>query len=239
MPPAPASSRDEGKNGRSTAFSRDVRIAPLGLAGTLTHPAQARALIIFAHGSGSSRFSPRNIEVAEALNRRGMATLLFDLLLPDEEGERRNVFDIRLLSQRLTQAVRWADDEPDVATLPVGLFGASTGAAAALVAAGALGNRIGAVVSRGGRPDLAGDILADVMAPTLLIVGGEDVGVIELNQWALQRLEGKKAIRIVPGATHLFPEPGALDAVIELAADWFDRHLAGSNRGPAKSDASR
>ena len=239
MRPAPAASRDDGKNGLSTAFSRDVRIAPLGLAGTLRRPAQARALIIFAHGSGSSRFSPRNIQVAEALNRRGMATLLFDLLLPEEEGDRRNVFDIRLLAQRLAQAVRWAGEEPDVATLPLGLFGASTGAAAALVAAGGLGGRIGAVVSRGGRPDLAGEILAEVKAPTLLIVGGEDFGVIELNQWALQRLEGKKAIRIVPGATHLFPEPGALGSVVELAADWFERHLGGENRGPAQSDATR
>ncbi len=239
MHPAPASSRDDGNTGQSTAFFGDVQIGPLGLAGSLMYPAQARALIIFAHGSGSSRFSPRNIQVAEALNRRGMATLLFDLLLPEEEGDRRNVFDIKLLARRLTQAVRWAEDAPDVATLPRGFFGASTGAAAALVAAGVLGDRIGAVVSRGGRPDLAGDILAHVKAPTLLIVGGVDFGVIELNQWALQRLEGEKAIRIVPGATHLFPEPGALDSVIELAADWFERHLVGKNHRPPKSDASR
>lgn len=233
---APAFSRDDGNRGPSTAFAREVQIPPLGLAGALRHPAQADALIIFAHGSGSSRFSPRNIQVAEALNRRGMATLLFDLLLPEEESERSNVFDIKLLAQRLTQAVRWAGDESDVSTLPIGLFGASTGAAAALVAAGVLGDRIGAVVSRGGRPDLAGDILADVKAPTLLIVGGEDFGVIELNQWALQRLEAEKAIEIVPGATHLFPEAGALDSVIELAADWFERHLTGKKR---KSDAHR
>ncbi|QWG11132.1 alpha/beta hydrolase [Bradyrhizobium sediminis] len=232
---APASSGEDGNKGPSTAFARDVQIPPLGLAGTLRHPAQAQALIIFAHGSGSSRFSPRNIQVAEALNRRGMATLLFDLLLPEEEAERSNVFDIKLLAQRLTQVVRWARDEPGVSALPIGLFGASTGAAAALVAAGVLGDHIGAVVSRGGRPDLAGDILADVKAPTLLIVGGEDFGVIELNQWALQRLEAEKAIEIVPGATHLFPEAGALDAVIELAADWFERHLAGNR----KSDAHR
>ncbi|QWG21319.1 dienelactone hydrolase family protein [Bradyrhizobium sediminis] len=232
---APAFSGDDGNKGSSAAFARDVQIPPLGLAGTLRHPAQAHALIIFAHGSGSSRFSPRNIQVAEALHRRGMATLLFDLLLPEEEGERSNVFDIKLLAQRLTQVVRWARDVPGVGSLPIGLFGASTGAAAALVAAGVLGDHIGAVVSRGGRPDLAGDILADVKAPTLLIVGGEDFGVIELNQWALQRLEAEKAIEIVPGATHLFPEAGALDAVIELAADWFERHLA-RNR---KSDAHR
>jgi predicted alpha/beta-hydrolase family hydrolase len=236
MHPSPAFSRDDEKRGQSPAFSRDVQIPPLGLAGTLKHPAGAHALVIFAHGSGSSRFSPRNIQVAEALNRRGIATLLFDLLLPEEEGDRRNVFDIKLLARRLAQAVRWTEDVPDVANLPLGLFGASTGAAAALVAAGVLGDRIGAVVSRGGRPDLAGDILADVKAPTLLIVGGEDFGVIELNQLALQRLECEKAIEIVPGATHLFPEAGALDSVIELAADWFERHLAGKNR---KSDARR
>jgi putative phosphoribosyl transferase len=229
---APAFSRDDGEAGPSIAFSRDVEIPPLGLAGTLNYPAHAHALIVFAHGSGSSRFSPRNMQVAEAFNRRGMATLLFDLLLPGEEGDRRNVFDIKLLAMRLTHAVRWAVDVPDVASLPLGLFGASTGAAAALVAAGVLGGRVGAVVSRGGRPDLAGDILADVKAPTLLIVGGADFGVIELTQWALERLGSERAITIVPGATHLFPEHGALESVIELAADWFERHLTGWNRKP-------
>ncbi len=236
---AQAFNRHDGNGGRSAAFSREVQIPPLGLPGTLRHPARAQALIIFAHGSGSSRLSPRNIQVAEALNRRGMATLLFDLLLPEEEGERSNVFDIKLLAQRLTQAVRWADDAPDLAALPFGLFGASTGAAAALVAAGVPGNRIGAVVSRGGRPDLAADALAAVKAPTLLIVGGADFGVIELNQRALQRLEGESAIEIVPGATHLFPEPGALDSVIELAAGWFARHLFGKSRQPSKSETRR
>ena len=197
-------------------------------------------MVIFAHGSGSSRFSPRNNQVAEAFNRRGIATLLFDLLLPEEEGDRRNVFDIKLLAQRLTQAVRWVIAEPDVGNLPIGLFGASTGAAAALVAASVLGDCIGAVVSRGGRPDLAGDALAQVKAPTLLIVGGADFGVIELNQWALERLEGEKRIEIVPGATHLFPEPGALDCVVELAADWFESHLVGGNhRLLEQTDARR
>ena len=221
--------------GQPIVVSREVLIPPLGLAGTVNRPDGARAMVIFAHGSGSSRFSPRNIQVAEAFNRRGIATLLFDLLLPEEEGDRRNVFDIKLLAQRLTQAVRWVIDEPDVANLSIGLFGASTGAAAALVAASALGDRIGAVVSRGGRPDLAGDALADVKAPTLLIVGGADFGVIELNQWAWERLGGEKSIQIVPGATHLFPEPGALNCVIELAADWFESRLAGEHR-PAKTD---
>jgi putative phosphoribosyl transferase len=225
MQPVSAFNRDAKSEAQSRAFSRDVQIPPLDLAGTLRHPAGARALVIFAHGSGSSRFSPRNVQVAEGLNRRGIATLLFDLLLPEEESDRRNVFDINLLGQRLVDAVRWIVEQPDVSILPVGLFGASTGAAAALVAASLLGDRIGAVVSRGGRPDLAGDMLPHVKAPTVLIVGGADSGVIELNQWALERLGGEKSIEIVPGATHLFPEPGALDSVIELAAGWFESHL--------------
>ncbi len=188
-------------------------------------------MVIFAHGSGSSRLSPRNIQVAEALNRRRVATLLFDLLLPEEEGDRRNVFNIELLGQRLIQAVRWVIGEPDVGSLPIGLFGASTGAAAALVAASLLGDRVGAVVSRGGRPDLANGFLPQVKAPTLLIVGGADSGVIELNRWALERLGGERSIEIVPEATHLFPEPGALEAVIELAAGWFERYLVGTDPG--------
>jgi pimeloyl-ACP methyl ester carboxylesterase len=193
-------------------------------------------MIIFAHGSGSGRFSPRNVQVAQALNRRRIATLLFDLLLPEEEGDRRNVFDIELLGRRLIHAVHWIIEQPDVGILPVGLFGASTGAAAALVAASLLGDRIGAVVSRGGRPDLAGGMLPQVNAPTLLIVGGADSGVIELNQWALERLGGEKSIEIVPGATHLFPEPGALEAVIELASGWFERHLVVDRDHPASAD---
>jgi dienelactone hydrolase len=196
-------------------------------------------LVIFAHGSGSSRFSPRNVQVAEALNHRGVATLLFDLLLPEEEeNDRKNVFDIELLGRRLVHTVRWIVDEPDVGRLPIGLFGASTGAAAALVAAGTLGDRIGAVVSRGGRPDLAGDMLPRVKAPTLLIVGGADSRVIELNQLAFELLGGEKSIEIVPGATHLFPEPGALEAVIGFAARWFERHLvvdpANANRSAGR-----
>ena len=236
MQPVSAFNRDGKNKAQSSAFSRDVQIPPLGLAGTLRHPAGAGALVIFAHGSGSSRFSPRNVQVAEALNRRRIATLLFDLLLPEEEGDRSNVFDIGLLGQRLIDAVRWIVEEPDVGILPVGLFGASTGAAAALVAASLLGDRIGAVVSRGGRPDLAGGMLPQVKAPTLLIVGGADTGVIELNQWALERLGGEKSIEIVPGATHLFPEPGALEAVIELATGWFERHLVIDRDHPASAD---
>lgn len=205
--------------------SREVLIPPLDLGGTLNLPDGADALVVFAHGSGSSRFSPRNRAVAEALNRRGIATLLFDLLVPAEEGDRRNVFDIPLLAERLALVVRWIDGEDDLAGLPLGLFGASTGAAAALVAAARLGDRIGAVVSRGGRPDLAGDALEQVTVPTLLIVGGADFGVIELNEDAFARLAGPKELEIVPGATHLFEEPGALEAVMEVAARWFERWL--------------
>ena len=205
--------------------TRDIRIPPIGLAGTLHLPRDAYALVAFAHGSGSSRLSPRNRAVAGALNARGIATLLFDLLTPDEEADRANVFDIPLLAVRLVDAVDWLDGQPLLATLPLGLFGASTGAAAALVAATKLPRRVGAVVSRGGRPDLAGDALDRVRAPTLLIVGGADFGVIELNEQALARLQGPKALEIIPGASHLFPEAGALEAVIDHAARWFERYL--------------
>lgn len=222
---------------RAKAYERsDVRIAPIGLAGILQIPQNALALVVFAHGSGSSRLSPRNTAVARALNERGFATLLFDLLTPDEEADRANVFDIPLLADRLGDAVRWIDGEASLVKLPVGLFGASTGAAAALVAAAKLPRRIGAVVSRGGRPDLAGDALERVQAPTLLIVGGADFGVIELNEQALVRLHGPKALEIVPGASHLFPEPGAMEAVIDHAATWFERYLV--PRGAERSRAN-
>jgi putative phosphoribosyl transferase len=205
--------------------AREVTIGALQLPGNLTVPASATALVLFAHGSGSSRHSPRNRAVASALNERRMATLLLDLLHPDEEQDRRNVFDIGLLAERLIEAVQWCGGEPDLVALPLGLFGASTGAAAALVAAAQLGDRVGAVVSRGGRPDLADPVLHQVKAPTLLIVGGLDDVVIELNERAYARLRCKKALEIVPGATHLFPEPGALEQVIVLAGDWFGTHL--------------
>lgn len=207
------------------AERREVRISPLGLAGILQIPEQAFALVAFAHGSGSSRFSPRNMLVADALNDWGIATLLLDLLTPVEETNRANVFNISLLAERLVDAVSWADGREVVAKLPLGLFGASTGAAAALVAAAKLSRRVGAVVSRGGRPDLAGNALNSVSAPTLLIVGGADVGVIELNEEALSRLRGPKKLEIVPGASHLFPEPGALEAVINHATSWFWHYL--------------
>jgi putative phosphoribosyl transferase len=222
---------DEPKTGIEI---RDVRIPPLGLAGTLRYPRSARAVVAFAHGSGSSRFSPRNMAVAEGLNARGFGTLLFDLLTLEEEGDRSNVFDVALLAARLVDAVRWLDREFERGRLALGLFGASTGAAAALVAAVTLRGRIGAVVSRGGRPDLADETLDQVCTPTLLIVGGVDHGVIELNERALTRLRGPAALEIIPGASHLFPEPGTLEAVIDHAARWFARYLAVS---PAKAGA--
>jgi dienelactone hydrolase len=199
------------------------------LTGDLSVPADARGMVLFAHGSGSSRLSPRNRQVAAALQQRGLATLLIDLLTADEaradEEDGRHRFDIALLAERLEAATRWLDDEASTATLPLGYFGASTGAAAALVAAARQPERVDAVVSRGGRPDLAGDALADVTAPTLLIVGGRDDVVLGLNRKALGRLRGPADLEVVPGATHLFEEPGALDQVAELAAKWFVEHL--------------
>ena len=219
--------------------SREVRIPPIGLAGILQVPKNPYALVVFAHGSGSSRLSPRNVQVARALNDRGIATLLFDLLTPAEEGDRVNVFDIPLLASRLVEAINWLDTQPSVAKLPLGLFGASTGAAAALVAAAKLPQRIGAVISRGGRPDLAGDALDEVHAPALFIVGGDDFGVIDLNEHAMARLRGPKSLQIVPHASHLFPEPGALEAVIDHAARWLRQYLApsSSHRGASRERA--
>lgn len=202
-----------------------VSIGPLQLSGDLCRPKGAGMLVVFAHGSGSSRLSPRNRAVAAALNAEGMATLLFDLLTPTEEATRANVFDIGLLAGRLVDVVAWIDQQAGLRSLPLGLFGASTGAAAALAAAARLGPRIGAVVSRGGRPDLAAPVLSEVRAPTLLIVGGADREVLRLNEDALARLTAPKALAIVPGATHLFEEPGALDQVIALAARWFAARL--------------
>jgi putative phosphoribosyl transferase len=214
---------------------REVSIPPLALAADLRVPPAARGIVVFAHGSGSSRLSPRNRAVAEDFNRRGFATLLLDLLTEREAADRANVFDIELLAERLLQAVAWVDLQPDLASLPLGLFGASTGAGAALKAAARLGARATAVVSRGGRPDLAGEAaLAKVTAPTLLIVGAADHGVIELNQAALAELGCEKALKLVPKATHLFEEPGTLDIAIGLAGDWFGRHFsAGVTKGEA------
>jgi putative phosphoribosyl transferase len=199
------------------------------LSGDLRLPPAAAGLVIFAHGSGSSRLSPRNVQVAAALNAAGLATLLFDLLTGDEAADRRNVFDVRLLADRLVAATRWAQQDSELRALPAGYFGASTGAAAALCAAADLGPDIKAVVSRGGRPDLAAERLGEVSAATLLIVGGSDWGVIELNEQALAALRRPKALVRVPGATHLFPEPGALEQVAARAARWFAGHLAASS----------
>jgi putative phosphoribosyl transferase len=195
------------------------------LAGDLVVPAEATALVVFAHGSGSSRHSPRNRHVAATLSRRGLATLLLDLLTPEEELDRRNIFDIPLLAGRLLAATAWAKEQPELGSLPIGYFGASTGAGAALWAAAEAGDRISAVVSRGGRPDLAAPGLADVRASVLLIVGSRDPVVVDLNRQALAQLRGEAQLAIVPGATHLFEEPGALDEVARLAGDWFARHL--------------
>ncbi|MCI0746095.1 MAG: dienelactone hydrolase family protein [Verrucomicrobia subdivision 3 bacterium] len=205
---------------------------PLGrvrLNGDLTMPANAQGLVLFAHGSGSSRLSPRNQYVARVLQEAGVATLLFDLLTPDEEQEDYFTahlrFDIDLLATRLAGATRWISEESATRDFAIGYFGASTGAAAALIAAAEIGDNIGAVVSRGGRPDLAGDALAKVHAPTLLIVGGEDHVVIDLNERAYRQLRCEKQLKIIPGATHLFEERGALEQVSRLAADWFLGHL--------------
>jgi len=205
---------------------REVQIGGLRLEGLLRLPAEPRALIVFAHGSGSSRLSPRNTFVAGELGRQGLGTLLFDLLTEAESADRRNVFDIALLGARVLEAVEWVAQSELVSALPLGLFGASTGAAAALVAAAERPAAVGAVVSRGGRPDLAGPALGRVRAPTLLIVGGDDAGVIELNEDAAAELACEHSVAIVPGATHLFEEPGALEEVVELAGRWFLRHLA-------------
>ncbi len=200
------------------------------LEGNLSIPSQAKGLVLFAHGSGSGRFSPRNQYVAKVLQDAALATFLFDLLTRREEQidmtTRHLRFDIELLAGRLVIATDWALGQPDTGSLPIGYFGASTGAAAALVAAARRPQVVKAVVSRGGRPDLAGDALEHVQAPTLLIVGGEDREVIELNRMALARLKAPAKLEIVPGATHLFEEPGTLEMAARLARDWFLQHLA-------------
>ena len=210
----------------ATVHSERVRVGALGLPGDLNTLADSAALVVFAHGSGSSRLSGRNRSVAVALQRHRLATLLFDLLTEPEAADPSNVFDIALLGDRLVQALDWVAQRPDLAGLRIGLFGASTGAAAALVAAAARPGRVGAVVSRGGRPDLAANALARVSAPTLLIVGSADPQVLDLNRQALRALSCNKRLEVVPGATHLFEEPGALGSVAELAAAWFETHLA-------------
>lgn len=194
------------------------------LPGILSVPSDSVGVVVFAHGSGSSRLSPRNREVAGALSAMGLGTLLFDLLGTAEASDRRNVFDIGLLGERLVTAVDWLS-ETAIVSGPVGLFGASTGAAAALVAAATIPERIGAVVSRGGRPDLAGPALEHVVAPTLLIVGGRDYQVLELNRAAAAKMTCVAELEIVPDAGHLFEGRGFLESVAELAGDWFVTHL--------------
>jgi putative phosphoribosyl transferase len=219
------------------AIERDVRISlepasdgPLFLEGHLSVPEGARGLVLFAHGSGSGHDSPHNRFVAGELQRERLAILLFDLLTPEEE-ERVDArtahlrFDIHLLASRLVLATDWARAQRELGTLPIGYFGASTGAAAALVAAAATPDRIHAIVSRGGRPDLAEAFLSEVRAPTLLLVGGEDADVLQLNREALYLLGCEKLLEIVPGATHLFEEPGTLELVARSAGRWFDKHL--------------
>jgi putative phosphoribosyl transferase len=211
--------------------------AAVDVRGDLALPERSGAVVVFAHGSGSSRHSPRNRRVAELLQRHRLGTLLLDLLTGEEEavdvrtGDLR--FDIGLLADRLVDAVAWLDRQPNLSRLPVGFFGASTGAGAALVAEARLDGRIGAIVSRGGRPDLAGDHLPAVRAPTLLIVGGRDDVVLGMNRRASDRMRCECALEVVPGATHLFEEPGALDRVAALAADWFDTRLTRVGDGDA------
>ena len=206
-----------------------VTAGSVTIEGNLNLPKGARAIILFAHGSGSSRHSSRNRYVARMLNKARLATLLIDLLTADEEEIDEHTahlrFDIRLLAERLVGATDWLIQNPDTMQLPIGYFGASTGAAAALVAAAERSEAVRAVVSRGGRPDLAGPALARVQAPTLLIVGGNDREVIQLNRAAFAQLQCMRQLIIVPGATHLFEEPGALDEVARLARDWFERYL--------------
>jgi dienelactone hydrolase len=220
---------------RGTAGQREsaIEIPSDGvlLPGDLTVPSEARGIVVFAHGSGSGRFSPRNRAVANVLVQAGLATLMMDLLTAEEETidlrTRQLRFDIALLGRRVIATIDWLARDATAKELPVGCFGASTGAAAALIAAAERPERVRAVVSRGGRPDLAGESLRRVRAPTLLIVGGNDIEVLRLNQQALDALPGEARLEIVAGATHLFEEPGALERVAVLARDWFLRYLSG------------
>lgn len=206
---------------------KPVEIGPLSLKALLGVLDNATGLVIFAHGSGSGRLSPRNNYVADQLRQAGLATLLLDLLTPEEEQDRANVFDIPLLASRLVVATDWAGAQPGISSLPIGYFGASTGAGAALLAAASETSPVRAVVSRGGRPDLAGEALGRVRAPTLLIVGSLDGPVIAINRDAAAKMTSKREVVIVPGAGHLFEEPGTLDEVVRLAVRWFLTHLSG------------
>ncbi len=212
-----------------------IPAGPAHLPGDLVAASTAAGAAIFAHGSGSSRLSPRNVQVARILNEAGLTTLLFDLLTPAEARDRRNVFDIALLASRLAAATSWLGGQPEADGLRLGFFGASTGAAAALWAAAEPGARVAAIVSRGGRPDLAAPRLGAVTAPTLLIVGARDDLVLALNQQARQALSCTAELAVIPGATHLFEEPGALEQVADLARGWFLRYLPAASPGAARA----
>ncbi|MFQ5790091.1 MAG: dienelactone hydrolase family protein [Acidobacteriota bacterium] len=206
-----------------------ILLDSLALEGALAVPSGAKGIVLFAHGTGSSRHSPRNNFVAREIRSAGVGTLLFDLLTEEEDVDRQARFDIDLLTERLRLATRWIGENPETSALGVGYFGASTGAAAALKAAAELGPSILAVVSRGGRPDLAEPVLDRVESPTLLIVGERDDEVVELNRQACKRLRGRKELFLVPGATHLFEEPGTLEEVARLATNWFRRYLSAAS----------
>ena len=227
---------DGGRGAGDDPSGRTVRIPAGGaiLAGTLRVPDHPRGVVLFAHGSGSSRHGPRNVRVARRLTNAGFATLLLDLLSPAEESSCARVFDVDGLARRVSTATRWLAGVPELEGLPVGYFGASTGVAAALRSAADLGGQIGAVVSRGGRPDLAGDALTRVTAPTLLVVGGADPTVLGLNRSAAARMHCPTEVVVVPGASHLFSGPDSLDRVCELATDWFGRHLTGQAAGTVR-----
>jgi putative phosphoribosyl transferase len=214
---------------QNTGLEVQIRSGAVMLPGELTVPSDARGVVLFAHGSGSSRHSPRNQFVAQTIRDAGVGTLLFDLLTKDEENVDRYTghlrFDISLLAERLVDATTWIESESQFKNLRVGYFGSSTGGGAALVAAAQKGDSIGAVVSRGGRPDLAGNALSHVKSPTLLIVGGLDYPVIDMNRIASEQLSCKKELKIVQGASHLFEEPGTLEQVARLSAEWFQTHL--------------
>jgi putative phosphoribosyl transferase len=230
VPPSPAQASTARAAAAADPPGREQEVRPeagvVRLAGYLTVPENAPGIVVFAHGSGSSRHSPRNRYVAGVLNEAGLGTLLVDLLTAEEEADRANVFDIGLLAGRLAEVTGWLRAQPRAAHAAIGYFGASTGAAAALVAAVEQEKRIRAVVSRGGRPDLAGLALARVSAPTLLIVGSRDEQVLDLNRQARAKMKCPAEIEIVPGATHLFEEAGALDRVAVLAKEWFERYLS-------------
>jgi putative phosphoribosyl transferase len=223
-------------NGKGMAEQLDIPVKGNSLVGDLIIPEHAKGLVMFSHGSGSSRLSTRNRFVAEHLQRSGFGTLLFDLLTPQEDLNYDTRFDIPLLTQRLIAVTEWIKKDKRLSNFNIGYFGASTGAASALGAAAALGNSIKAVVSRGGRPDLAREVLADVLAPTLLIVGGKDEPVITMNKQAHDLLQCIKDMEIVPDATHLFEEPGALEMVAQLATDWFRKYLEPGKQHPLQQD---